>query len=157
FEGGFDTLEASALTDQHLAGVVHVAAFFIFHAGIVVQIHAPFDQFTAAQAFNGEDVVAFLRFGGRGKKFFEKVHDHPSCLVSYPYNSTLKAESERLISVIKTIRDAINDPMQTTKMRLNSHASSMPNSAVMNRMMMSNAAHNRLMAAKRIERRINCA
>jgi hypothetical protein len=67
-------LKTFLIAHQYFAGVVYIAAFFIFHAGIVIQIHAPFDDLAATSAFHSEGVIAFFRFGGRGEKFLEEVH-----------------------------------------------------------------------------------
>jgi hypothetical protein len=74
FQLDFDALEAAVFTNENLAGMENVAAFFILDAEVVVQVHATFDDFSAAVAFDGEGVIALLWFGRSAEEFFEEVH-----------------------------------------------------------------------------------
>ena len=74
----FDALKAFVFAHQGFAGVVGVAAFCIFRAEVVFEVYTAFDDFSAAFAFDGEDVIFFIGFGGGGvEEFFEEVHGGP--------------------------------------------------------------------------------
>ena len=71
----FDLLEAAVCSaDQAFADDEAIAV--IIQAEIVIQVHATFDDLTAAIAFHEEDVEAFIRFGGcsSAEEIFEEAH-----------------------------------------------------------------------------------
>jgi hypothetical protein len=74
----FDALETAIFTvsDQSFADKIVIA--FIAETEIVVQVHAAFDDLTAAIAFYVEDVVSFCGFGepAAAEDVFEETHSN---------------------------------------------------------------------------------
>ena len=74
FEDHFNSLETVPIPDQYLtAGVIGFAFLVQFHAGFVVDVDAPLDDFAAALAFHGKRMKHSSRVG-RKEKVFEETH-----------------------------------------------------------------------------------
>jgi len=72
----FDALEAAIVTYQSFTDKIAVPSSL--RPEIVVQVHAPCDDLTAAIAFYVEYIVSFFRFGGpTAEEIFEEAHGMP--------------------------------------------------------------------------------
>jgi hypothetical protein len=64
--------------DQSFASEIHAAIAFVFDAQIVIKVHAALDDLAAAIAFDFEDIVSFVRFGGpAAEEVLEEAHVTP--------------------------------------------------------------------------------
>ena len=74
-ERHLDLLKATPAAHDPLADVIDFAIVFVFNAQVVIQIHATFDDLTAAITFDVECVISILWFGGwTAEEFFKEVH-----------------------------------------------------------------------------------
>src|SRR5258706_203235 len=89
----FDLLKATIAPDQSLAD--NVAVPCIVETQVVIQIHAPFDDLTAAPAFDFEGVIMLFRLGAcAAEEIFEEAHIILSieCCQSYTTSPVIFAE-----------------------------------------------------------------
>jgi hypothetical protein len=80
----FDLLETQLFTDQYLAAnVIRFALLVDFQAGLVIDVHLPVDDLTAAFAFHVE-LIELARVGGwGGEDLLEEIHSlTPAWLLS---------------------------------------------------------------------------
>jgi hypothetical protein len=79
FHFHFDLLEAPVGSNESFADKVDGTVTFIVKAKIIVQVHAAFDDLTAAITFHFECVESLFRFGGTTtEEIFKEAHSyHP--------------------------------------------------------------------------------
>ena len=59
FQFDLDLLEAFPVAHHHFADKIYIVVIFIFHAEVVIQIQAAFDDLSAAVAFHFKNIISF--------------------------------------------------------------------------------------------------